>query len=323
MKWLRAVIALGCLSTGVAGIQAQTYPVKPVRIVVPASPGGVTDTLGRALGQRLGEAWGQPVVVENRAGANNLIAAEHVAKSEPDGYTLFLSPESTFVINPGLYSKLPYDPGKSFAPVSGLISIHQALMVSTSLPVQSVKELIGLAKARPGELTYGSFGVGSSGHLNMEMLQAMAGVKFTHVPYKGATPALTDLTAGHLSMMFISVSSAVPQWKAGKARMLAVGSGKRLSQFPEVPTVIESDLPGFEATSWFGLFTTGGAPREVVGKINAEVQRIFGEPVFREKFILPNMFEPITGTPEQFAEFIRVEARKWGRILREAKIKLD
>lgn len=320
---LRALIALGCLVIGVAGAQTQNYPLKPVRIIIPASPGGVTDLLGRALGQRFTEAWGRQTVVENRPGANNQIAAEHVAKSEADGYTLFLSSEGTFVSNPILYAKLAYDPVKDFAPISGLVSIQQALVTSPSLRVQNVKDLLELAKAKPGELSYGSFGTGSSGHLNMEMLQTMAGVKFTHVPYKGATPALTDVMAGHISMMMISASSAVPPWKSGKVKLLAVGGSKRLSQLPEVPTVAEYDLPGFEATSWFGLFATGGTPREIVARINAEVQRIFNDPAFREKVLVPYMFEPITSSPEQFAEFIKSEQQKWGRVIREAKVKHD
>lgn len=318
---LRTVIVIGCLSIGAAG--AQNYPVKPVRIIVPASPGGVTDLLGRALGQRFTETWGRQTVVENRAGANNQIAAEHVAKSEADGYTLFLSPEGTFVSNPILYAKLPYDPDKDFAPITGLVSIQHALIAAFSLPVQNVKDLLELAKAKPGQLSYASFGTGSSGHLNMEMLQTMAGVKFTHVPYKGATPALTDVIAGHISLMMISASSAVPPWKSGKVKLLAVGGSRRLSQLPEVPTVAEYGLAGFEATSWFGLFATGGTPREVIGRINAEVHRIFRDPAFREKVLVPYMFEPIASSPEQFAEFIRSERQKWGRVIREAKVKSE
>ena len=320
---LRLLIVLGCLGLATATAQETIYPSKPIHIVVPAAPGGVTDILARALGQRLTETWHQQIVVENRAGANNIIAAEYVAKSVPDGYTLLLSSEGTFVTNPSVYTKLPYDPVRDFEPVTALARINHALIVGPSLPVKDLRELIELAKGKPEELSYGSFGAGSSGHLNMEMLQSMAGVKFVHLPYKGAAPALTDVAAGHVTMMFVSVGSAVPQWKAGKVKILAVGSLKRLPQLPEVPTVAESGLPGYEATSWFGLFVTGGTPREIVAKLNAETQHVFNDPAFREKILAPQLFEPITSSPEQFAEFIRTEAQKWGKVARDAKLRVD
>lgn len=322
----RELIALFCLGMIAAGAQAQTatYPAKPIRIVVPAAPGGVTDVLARAIGQRLTETWGQPVITENRAGANNMIAAEHVARAAPDGYTLFVSPETTFVVNPALYSKLPYDPVRDFAPITGLVRINHALVTHPSLPVKSVKELIALARARPGEIAYGSFGTGSSGHLNMTVFQGAAGVTFTHVPYKGATPALADVMAGHIQAMFISTGSAVPQWKAGKVRLLAVGAGKRMEQLPEVPTVAESGgLPGFEAVSWFALVTTGGTPRDTIARINTEVQRAFGDAAFREKFVVPYFFETITGSPEALSEHLKSESRKWSKVVQEAKVRLD
>src|SRR5262249_43203642 len=249
---MRAVLlALMLGSCCIAGAAAQEgiYPAKPIVIVVPASPGGVTDALGRMLAQRFGDAWGQQAVVENRPGANNQIAAEYVTKAAPDGYTLFIGPETTFVVNPSLYPKLPYDPVNGFSPISGLVSINHALIVNPSLPVHSVAELIALAREKPGTINYGTFGVGSSGHLNMELLQSVAGVKLQAVHYKGATPALTDVVAGHIQMMFISVGSAVPQWKAGKVNLVAVGAARRMTLLPEVPTVAESGLPGYEAVS--------------------------------------------------------------------------
>ena len=323
MKMIRALFVLGCLVSGLAFAQEGAYPSKTIRIVVPAAPGGVTDILARALAQRYTDAWQQPAVVENRAGGNNVIAAEHVARSTPDGYTLLLTAEATFVIHPALYSKLPYDPVKDFAPITGLVRINHALVTNPSLPAKDLRELIALAKSKPGELSYGSFGTGSSGHVNMEMLQTMAGVKFNHIQYKGATPALTDVAAGHLSMMFISVGSAVPQWKGGKIKWLAVGSSRRLPQYPEIPTVAESGLPGFEATSWFGLFTTGGTPPEVVAKLNAETVRIFNDPAFRQRFLDPQLLEPIATSPGEFAEFIRADAQKWGKVLRDANVRIE
>lgn len=317
---VRSLLVLACLGTAAASAQEPAYPSKPIRIVVPAAPGGVTDTLGRALSQQFTKSWGHQAVVENRAGANNIIAAEHVAKSAPDGYTLFLTPEPTFVINPSLYSKLPYDPVKDFAPITGLIVINQALVAHSSVPANSVKELIGLARAKPEGRSYASFGVGSSAHLNMAMFETMAKVRFNHIQYKGAAPALNDVVAGHVDIMFVNVSSALQQWKAGKIKILAMGSARRLARFPEVPTVAESDLPGFEATSWFGLFATGGTPREIVLKLNTEVRRLFSDPGFQEKMLTPNLFESVTNSPEQLAELIRTQTEKWERVIREARV---
>jgi tripartite-type tricarboxylate transporter receptor subunit TctC len=300
-----------------------SYPTKTVTLVVTAAPGGVTDILARRLGQRLAQSWGQQVVVENKPGASNQIGAEYVAKSEPDGYTMLVSPEATFVVNPWLYRKLPYDPVSDFVPITGLISISQALIANPSVPAQNLKELIELAKKKPDGLNYGTFGVGSTGHLNMEMLQSMAGVKLVAVHYKGATPALTDVIAGHIHMMFISASSAIEPWKAGRLKMLAVGSNKRLAPCPDIPTVAESGLPGFQAVSWFGLFAPHGTPPEIVAQVNAEVRRIFEDGEFREKFLAANMFEPMISPPEEFSAFIKSDAQKWRDVIRNANVKLD
>jgi tripartite-type tricarboxylate transporter receptor subunit TctC len=322
-KSFSALFAFACLIAGAPLAQAQTFPTKPVTIVVPASPGGVTDQLGRQLAQRFTQTWGQQAIVENRPGANNQVAAEYVAKSAPDGHTLLIGPEVAFVVNPSLYAKLPYDPVKDFVPVSGLVTINHALITHPSLPVANVKELIAHAKDKPGTLNYGTFGVGSSGHLNMELLQATAGVKFQPVHYKGATPALTDVMAGHIQMMFISVGSAVPQWRAGKVKLLAIGAGKRLAQLADVPTVAESGLPGFEAVSWFGLFAPAGTPRETVAKINAEVRRIFADPEFQKSFLERQYFQSIAGTPEQLADYLKSEEAKWSKVVRDAKVKAE
>jgi tripartite-type tricarboxylate transporter receptor subunit TctC len=323
INWLRALIALGCLGFGITIAQAQNYPSKAIIIVAPSAPGGITDTLARLLAQRFGEASGQPAIVENKAGANNQIGAEFVARSAPDGYTLFLSPEATFVVNPSLYAKLAYDPVKDFAPISGLVSIQHSLIVNPALPVRNVGDLIQLAKQKPGQLTYGTFGVGSSGHINMEMFQTMAGVKLLPVHYKGATPALTDVIAGHIQMMFLSVGSAMPSVRAGKVKMIAIASKSRMPQLPDVPTIAESGLTDFEAVSWFGLFAPGGTPPEIVNKINAEVKRIFSEPDFRRKFLEPQFMEPMTSSPEEFAEYIRTDVQKWSLVLRAANVKIE
>lgn len=304
-----------------AAAQESSYPAKPIIIVVPASPGGVTDALGRMLAQRFGDAWGQQVVVENKPGANNQIAAEYVTKAPPDGYTLFIGPETTFVVNPSLYAKLPYDPSNGFSPISGLVSINHALIVHPALPVRNVAELVALAKQKPGEINYGTFGVGSSGHLNMELLQSVAGVKLQAVHYKGATPALTDVVAGHIQMMFISVGSAVPQWKAGKVNLLAVGAAQRMALLPDVPTVAESGLPGYEAVSWFGLFGPPGMPADVVAKIDGELRKIFADADIKKNFLERQYFESIVGTPQELANRIKADEPKWRQVIENAKVK--
>ena len=261
---MRIWIALAAIifALNAAAAQVADYPVKPITMIVPAAPGGVTDVLGRMLAQRFTQMWGQQVVVENKPGANNQIAAEFVTKSEPDGYTLFIGPETTFVVNPSLYARLPYDASKGFSPICGLVTINHALITNPALPAHNVKDLIALSREKPGQINYGTYGIGSSGHLNMELFQALAGVKFQAVHYKGATPALTDVMAGHIQMMFVSVGSAVPQWKAGAVNLLAVGARERMRLLPEVPTIAESGLPGYEAVSWFGLFGPPDMPAE-------------------------------------------------------------
>ncbi|HEV8259688.1 MAG TPA: tripartite tricarboxylate transporter substrate binding protein [Burkholderiales bacterium] len=318
---IRPLMLVACAGATVLA-QAQGYATKPVRMVVPYSAGGGLDALARAIGERLFEALGQQVLVDNKPGANTVIGTEYVAKSEPDGYTLLLT-EPALVINPSLYSKVPYDPFRDFAPITGLVAVNQALVVTPALPVKNIRELIELAKSKPGELTYASFGAGSSGHLNMEMFQAMAGIRLNHIPYKGAAPALTDVAGGHVQMMFGSVGVVRSQWKTGKVRMLAVGSANRLAQYPDVPTVAEAGLAGFEATAWLGLFAPAGTPREVINRVNAEVQKIFADPAFREKNLEPQAFDPIVTSPDRFSEYIKTDALKWGKVVRDAKVKLD
>jgi tripartite-type tricarboxylate transporter receptor subunit TctC len=320
--WLAALV-VGCLTPAVAAAQGTSYPTKPVTIIVPAAPGGVTDALARTLAQRFTEAWGQQVIVENKPGANNQIAAEYVTKAAPDGYTLLIGPETIFVVNPSLYAKLPYDPVKGFTPITGLVTINHALIVNPTLPVENVKELIALARQKPGELNYGTFGAGSSGHLNMELFQALSGTKLQAVHYKGATPALTDVVAGHIQMMFISVGSAVPQWKANKVKLIAVGAQKRMALLPEVATVAESGLPGYEAVSWFGLFGPPGMPADVVAKINGEVRKIFADPEIKKNFLERQYFESIAGTPEELTRYIKADEPKWRKVIHDAKVKAE
>src|SRR5215813_13247327 len=294
------------------------YPTKPVRVVVPYPPGGAVDSFARVLTQQLSDVWGQSVVVENRPGASTMIGAEQVAKSPADGYTLLLTAELTLVTVPHLHEKIPYDPLKDFAPITALVSATQALVVNPSLAVNTVKDLLALAKTKPGELTYGSFGIGSTGHLNMEMLQAMTGVRFNHIPYNGAGPAMNDVIGGHIGFMFAALSIVKGNVNAGKLRMIGVGSDHRSKEFPEVPTLAESGVPGFEAKSWFGLVAPAGTPPDIIRKINQDVTKVISAPEFSKEYLTAQGLEPILGTPDQFAAFIRTETVKWGKVVKEA-----
>ena len=323
-KWSFVLASLGCLSITVPS-QAQTYPSRPITLVVTAAAGGVTDVVARAFGQKLSETWGQQVIVENKGGAAHVTGATSVARAAPDGYTLLVAEAGTFVINPAIYpkGKLTYDERTDFIPITGLVRINQALLASKSLPVSNVKELIELAKQKPGELTFGTAGVGSAPHMNIELFKSMAGVNLTAVHYRGATPALNDLIAGHVDLMSVSVSLAVPPYQAGQIKILGIGSEKRLKQVADIPTVGETGLPGYEATTWFGLFAPAGTPRDIVMKLNGEVRKLFDDPAFEQKFMAPQMFQSLASSPEEFEAFIKAETQKWSKVIREADIKVE
>jgi len=306
-----------------AAALAQPFPSKVVKMVVAYAPGGATDVVTRAVAQRLSPMWGQPVIIENKPGANTNVAAGEVAKAPADGYTLLATAESTFAVNPYVYATLPFDPVKDYVPVSGLGIIQQVLAVHPGAPYKSVGELIAAAKAQPGKLNYAAFGPGSSPHLNMEMFLHMAGVQMTAVHYKGGAPALTDVIGGHVQMIILSTTLTAKPYTAGQLRILGVGAKERLAAFPELPTIAESGLPGYEAVSWFGLFAPTGTPREVVNKVNADVQRVLADPDFREKFLAPNYFEPVGGSPAEFANYVKREAAKWKGVIQQAKITLE
>jgi len=316
-------IAVATLATITTAAGAQTFPAKPVSIIVTSAPGGAADATARALALYLGKVWNQQVIVENKPGGNTQIAADYVAKATPDGHTLLLGPDVTFTVNPHLYRKLSYDPVKDFEPITGLTVLHQALVTHPSLAANSVAELIAVAKAKPNALNYGTFGLGSAGHLNMEALQSLAGVKLTAVHYRGAAPAMTDVIAGHIQLMFVSFGSALQSWKAGQLKMLAIGSPKRLADYPDLPTVAEGSLPSFEAKSWFGLFATGGTPQPIVAKINADVRKIVESPEFADVFLSKQMMQSITSTPEAYAELIRTDSRLWAKVIAAANLKID
>jgi tripartite-type tricarboxylate transporter receptor subunit TctC len=289
---------------------------------VPQAPGGATDLITRAIGARLTALWGQQIVVENKPGANNIVAAEQVARSDADGYTLFASPEATFVVNPYVYRKLPYNAEKDFVHVSGLGSVNQVLVVHPSVAVKNVKELIDLAKAKPGEVSVGTLAVGGAAHLNVELFQSMADVKLNVVHYRGGAPALQDVVAGHVNMTILSVALTAPMWQSGKVRALGIGARRRNQSFPEIPTIAESGLVGYEAVAWFGLAAPAATPREIVVKINADVQKILTDPEFKTKFLAPNHIEPILGSPEQYAAFVKAGAAKWTKLIKERNIEV-
>jgi tripartite-type tricarboxylate transporter receptor subunit TctC len=319
-----ALIMLASLGAS-SGAQTAPYPAHQVTMVITSVPGGVTDVTGRALAQELSKAWGQPVIVENKGGAAHIIGAEAVTTAAPDGYTLMVGESGTFTVNPTLYpkGKLPYDAEKDFTPITGLVRIYQALLADRALPVTNAADLIALAKAKPGQLTYGTAGVGSALHMNMELFDSMAGVKITPVHYRGATPALNDLIGGQINTMTVSVASGLPAYQAGQIKMLGIGSPKRLPQLPDIPTVDESGLPGFQATAWFGLFGPAGMPSDVVMKIDADVIKIFNDPAFRARFLDPQLFESMAGPPGDFAAYIKAERDKWSKVIREANINLE
>jgi tripartite-type tricarboxylate transporter receptor subunit TctC len=305
------------------GASAQSYPEKPIHITVPYAPGGITDVIARALAQRLAEASGQQVIVENKPTGAGIVGIDAVAKSAPDGHNLVVAADAAFVTAPHTYSKLPYNPDRDFVAITGLGISPQALIVHPSVPVRTLTDLIDLAKKKPGELNYGTFGIATSGHLNIVLVESMTGTKFTPVHYRGATPALTDTIAGHIQMMIVSIGLVAQPWQAGQLNVLGFGSTARIPEFPDVPTLAESGLPGYEAGSWYGLFAPKGTPRTIVNKLNSETRRIFSDAQFRDKVLAPSFIYSIASSPEEFAERIRRDSEKWGKVIRDANIKVE
>lgn len=303
--------------------QAQAWPSKqPIKFVVPYPPGGASDVTARVLGVKLAEALGQAVVVENRPGANGILALELVAKSAPDGYTILMANLGPNAINPGVYQKLPYDPIKGFTPITLTSVVPLVVLVAPTMPVKSMPERISYAKANPGKLTYASAGNGASNHLAGEMIKTMTGIDMVHVPYKGDSPAITDVAAGTVSMMFPTVVAGIPHVKSGKLRALAVTSMKRSSSMPDVPTVSEAGIPGFEAVSWGGVMGPGGLPPEITNRLNSEIVRILKMPDVAEK--LASLGADIVGsTPDEFATYLKAEIAKWGKVAHDNNIRLD
>jgi tripartite-type tricarboxylate transporter receptor subunit TctC len=301
---------------------AQSYPTKPVRIINPFAPGGATDQLARLMAQKLTELWGQSVVVENRPGASGAIGLEAVAKAPPDGYTLAIATQTTHAANPALYAKLPYDPVRDFAPLTLAGSTPLALMVQPSLGVTDVSGLIAYLRANPGKLTYASGGNGTSQHLTMELLKSMTGTFVVHIPYKGAGPALVDFLGGQTSIMFDNLPTAMPHVKSGKVRAIAVSTAKRSALAPELPTMAESGLAGFDLATWFAFFAPAATPKEITAKIAADMRRVLAQPDVKERLLAVGV-DVVGSTPDELASFQRAELAKWAKIVKDSGAKVD
>jgi len=326
-RFLPLLTALTLLTASAAGpADAQnpgaSYPSRPVKLVVPFPPGGPLDIIGRAIAQKLTEAWGQSVVVDNRPGAGGNIGADIVAKAAPDGYTMLMGALSTHAVNPSLYTKMPYDAVKDFAPITLVAITPNVLVVNASLPVNSAKEFIAYAKANSGRLAFGSGSTGSAGHLAGELFKVETATDITHVPYKGGAPATQALLAGDTQFMFDNLANATPQVKAGKLKALAVTTAERSKLAPELPTMAEAGLPGFDISTWFGLLAPAGTPKDVIAKWNGEVTKILSSPEMRERLTAQGA-DPAPTTPEQFAAFIRSEIAKYAKIVKASGAKVD
>jgi tripartite-type tricarboxylate transporter receptor subunit TctC len=311
-----------CLMLAASSAQSQAWPSKPIRFIVPFPPGAATDLLTRTVAPKLGEGLGQQVVVDNRSGAGGMIGVELAAKSPPDGYTLVLATVGPIAINPSLYAKMPYDPVKELAPVTLAGNIFNVLIVHPALAARSVKALIALARARPGELNFGSSGAGAADHLSAELFQVMTKTKMVHIPYKGGPLAMVDLISGNLQLMFATVPTAIGLIKGGKVRAMAITNSKRFPLMPELPTVAEAGIPGFAVDNWCGVFATGGTPAGIVARLNAELVKVLAVADVKKR-LLENGIDAVSDTPEQFAAYIRAETTKWASVIKDANVKLD
>jgi len=297
---------------------AQTFPAKPIRLIVPSAPGGGADVTARIIGPKLSEYLRQQVVIENRAGAGTMIGGEAVARAAPDGYTLLLA-TAPLAINPAMYKKVPYDATRDFAHVSQVVALPNLLIAHPSLPVRNVQELIGFAKARPGQLSFASAGVGTAPHLFFELLLDMTGLKMTHVPYKGAAQGVIDVIAGHVPLMSPTIFAALPHVRSGRLRGLGVTTAKRVSGAPDIPTIAEAGVPGFEAANWFGVSAPAGTPREITQFLSSTIARVLQAPEIRAR-IAADGAESVGNTPDEFSAFVKSETAKWGKVARRAGI---
>jgi tripartite-type tricarboxylate transporter receptor subunit TctC len=315
-------IGIVTVFASLTAVAADTWPAKPVHIVVPFAPGGPADLTPRLIGPKLSEIWGQPVIVENKPGAGGNIGMDAVAKAPADGHTLVIGPNGNLVVNPHLYANLPYDVARDFAPITLVATFSNVLVVHPDVPAKSLAELIALAKAKPGALSYGSPGTGSQPHLGGEYLKLTAGIDIVHVPYNGTAPALRDLLGGQIAFMFAQTSAALPQIQSGKLRALGVASRKRAPQLPDVPTIEEAGLPGFEAVSWYALLAAAGTSKDVIAKIQADVARVLSLPDVRDK-LAQQGGEPVGNTPAELAALLKSESARYADIVRRAGIKAE
>ena len=325
MKILKSLLVPLCsltLAAAFPAAAAEPYPNKPIRLIVPYAAGGGTDVMARAFAQRLGNALSVQIVVENRTGAGGNIAASAAAKAAPDGYTLFFGAAGPLAVNPALYDKLPFDPVKDFAPIGLVGSMALFLTVPASMLVKSVKDLVALAKAKPGQLNYASAGIGGTTHLAMEVLKTETGANLTHVPYKGTAAGVADMLGGNIQVIFDAWASTSPHVESGKLKYLAVSTTARSAMAPQVPTMAESGFPGFNVFVWYGIVAPAGTPSEVVDKLGRETLKVMAQPELKEAFARLGM-EPMSGGPEQFAAFIRTETVKWAKIVRDAGAKAE
>lgn len=318
----RLLAAALLVPTIIGAAAAQNYPARPIRFVVPFAPGGGTDLVARTIAQRLSESFGQPVVVDNRAGAGGVLGAELVARAPADGYTLLLGSPGPMTINPNLLARIPYDTLRDFAPITLATISPFVLVLHPSVPAQSVKELVALAKSKPGQLNYGSGGNGSVAHFSGEQFKALAGVNLVHIPYKGSSPAVTDLLGGQLQVMFENLPTVLPHIRAGKLKALAVGTKTRSALVPEQPTMIEAGLPGYEASTAFGVLAPGRTPVAVLGRLNTEIVNVLRSPDIKERLSAQGL-EPVGGTPQGYAAHLKEELAKYRRIATTAGIKLE
>ena len=319
MRFLLSVLL--CFSCFAA--DAQSWPTKPVRIVVAYPPGGGIDVMARQIAEKVTPLWGQPVVVENKPGANTILATDSVAKSPADGHTILMTTDATFSINPHLYSKLPFDTQRDFIPVTMLVLLQQLLVAHPALPANTLQELISLAKQKPGSINYASYGSGSQPHLSGEMLKNKAGIDLVHVPYKGISLAVPAVMAGEVQLTFAGIATSMPQLKAGRIKPIAIGGPKRSPLLPEVPTFTELGYPEVETHAWFGFFLPAGSPKEAVSRIHLDVKRVLDEPEFRQKQLIEKGYDVVGSSPDEFAAYIRKDSESRGRAVKISGAKAE
>jgi tripartite-type tricarboxylate transporter receptor subunit TctC len=322
-KWLAAAVtSLAMCAPGIVSAQSSSlsYPTKPIRFIVPYPPGGTTDIVARGIGAKMSERIGQQVVIDNRGGASTIIGAEAAAKAAPDGYTILLVTATTLSINPQVYPKLPYDAARDFAPITPVVYFPYVIAAHPSLPANGVSELIALAKAKPGSIKYSTPGTASTNHLAGALLETMAGIKLLHIPYKGSGPATTAMLAGEVNFVITGIASVLPQWKAGKTKILAVCGEKRLPSWPDIPAVAEVGLKGYEGGTWFGVVTRAGVSRSIIDRLNKEIIASLGSQDVKERFTAQG-FEVFTSTPEEFTRFVKTDMGRTAKVIKTAGIK--